>query len=92
MRVAELCAWCDQVLPEHVTGCRLGQSSAELETVLVCTACGSPWCYTGREVCVDALRATTAACICEWYRDRSGPVGMTPMFINPACYVHGEVP
>lgn len=27
------CGWCEAVLPDHVTGCRLGMSTAEIESL-----------------------------------------------------------
>lgn len=62
------------------------------ELLLVCTACGSPWCWAGDYMCEDYLRASSAPCSCEWMLDRSGPVGDSPLIIDPCCIAHGEVP
>lgn len=62
------------------------------DTVLVCTACGSPSCWAGEFMCDEAIRADVAPCSCEWVHNSTGPTGAHPFIVNPGCYIHGEVP
>jgi len=64
------------------------------DLVLVCTACGSPSCWSGELMCHDAMRADIAPCSCEWARNSLGDAagGAHPLVVNPGCYIHGEVP
>jgi len=59
------------------------------EPTYVCTACGSPACWAGEFMCDNAFHANVAPCTCDWGDEGRG---WAPLVVDPACYIHGEVP
>ena len=60
-------------------------------TTYVCTACGSPSCFSGEFMCESAMHADIAPCTCEWPTSSLGdPGGAHPLIVDPACFTHGE--